>query len=61
MAKPARKDRIDPSWPQVPEGEHAVSELRAPIAGASSPFGDVEFPLAEDALPYKHPVTVINR
>ncbi|ASO22854.1 hypothetical protein FHR81_005081 [Actinoalloteichus hoggarensis] len=61
MAKAARQDRIDPSWPQVPEGEHAVSELRAATAGAPSPFGETEFPLAEGAVHYEHPVTVINR
>ena len=33
-----------------------VSELAAPAAGASSPFGDdVEFPLPVETLGYDHP------
>jgi hypothetical protein len=50
---------VDPTWPQLGEGEHPVSELASPVAGGLSPFGDVEFPLA--SVPYVHPVTVINR
>jgi hypothetical protein len=51
--------RIDPTWPELPNGEHPVSELASPLQGASSPFGDVEFPVEE--VPYVHPVTEINR
>lgn len=52
---------VDPSWPKLPEGEHAVSELASTVAGGLSPFGDVEFPLPAEDLPYIHPTTVINR
>lgn len=42
-----------------PEDEHGgefdVSELVSPVAGSSSPFGDVEFPLPLDATGYVHP------
>ncbi len=51
--------RIDPTWPKLPEGEHPLSELLAQHQGSFSPFGEVEFPLAE--VPYEHPVTEINR
>ena len=59
VAKAAPNGRIDPSWPQLPEGEHPVTELASPVQGSLSPFGDVEFPL--DEVPYVHPVTEINR
>ena len=59
VAKPAPKGRIDPSWPELPEGEHPVTELASPVQGSLSPFGDVEFPL--DSVPYVHPVTEINK
>jgi hypothetical protein len=52
---------VDPGWPQVAEDEHAVSELVSDRQGALSPFGEVEFPLPGDKIPYIHPVTVINR
>jgi hypothetical protein len=55
----ARSENIDPSWPDLPDGGHAVSELVADAQGSMSPFGDVEFPL--DSVPYEHPVTEINR
>ncbi|MCP2332566.1 MULTISPECIES: hypothetical protein [Actinoalloteichus] len=61
MAKPVPSDRMEPTWPDVHEGKYAVSELAAPVAGALSPFGEVEFPLPQDKLPYRHPVTRINR
>lgn len=54
-----KKDRIDPAWPHVPDGSHPVSELTADRQGALSPYGDVSFPLS--AVPYKHPVTEINK
>ncbi|MCP2169308.1 hypothetical protein [Goodfellowiella coeruleoviolacea] len=60
MAKATHHDRIDPHWPEVKDGEHPVSELTSDTQGALSPFGDVTFPLASDALPYRHPVTEIN-
>ena len=59
VAKRDRPERIDPTWPALPEGEHPLSELAAPVQGSFSPFGDVEFPL--DEVPYEHPHTVINR
>ncbi len=57
--KPSVQSRIDPTWPDLPDGEHPVSELASPVQGSLSPFGDIEFPLAE--VPYVHPVTEINR
>lgn len=59
MAKSDRPGRIDPNWPDVPDGEHPVTELAAPVQGSMSPFGDIDFPLSE--VPYVHPVTEINR
>lgn len=42
-----------------PEDEHGdefdVSELVSPVAGSSSPFGDIEFPLPLHATGYVHP------
>ncbi|GAA3460052.1 MULTISPECIES: hypothetical protein [Saccharothrix] len=61
MAK-LRPERIDPNWPEAPEGDkHAVSELAADVQGALSPFGKVTFPLPVEELGYHHPVTEINR
>jgi hypothetical protein len=54
-----RSRRIDPTWPDLPDGEHPVTELASPLQGSLSPFGDVEFPL--DEVPYVHPRTEINR
>jgi len=59
VAKAARPEHIDPSWPALPDGDHPVSELAAPTQGSLSPFGDLEFPL--ESVPYEHPVTEINR
>lgn len=60
MAKSVHPDRVDPTWPEeLPEGEHPVSEIMSTLQGASSPFGEIEFPVAE--VPYEHPHTVINR
>ena len=59
MAKPARPGRVDPTWPDLPDGEHPISEFAASMQGSYSPFGDLEFPL--DEVPYVHPHTVINR
>jgi hypothetical protein len=50
--------RTDPWWPEV---DHPVTELLAPTQGASSPFGETEFPLSAEDLGYEHPVTEINR
>ena len=59
MAKPTPEDRIDPGWPQLPEGEHPVTEFTCEIQGSLSPFGELEFPL--DEVPYVHPSTQVNR
>ncbi|MET9327845.1 hypothetical protein [Tsukamurella sp. NPDC003166] len=52
---------VDNGWPQANDGHaaHAVNELAAPVVGAMSPFGEVEFPQAH--IPYVHPSTRINR
>ncbi|MCD2194146.1 hypothetical protein LQ327_12250 [Actinomycetospora endophytica] len=50
--------RTDPWWPEV---DHPVTELLAPTQGASSPFGETQFPLSAEELGYEHPVTEINR
>ncbi|SDO39657.1 hypothetical protein SAMN04515671_0808 [Nakamurella panacisegetis] len=52
---------VDPRWPEIEEGGHAVSEFNADRQGALSPFGEVDFPLSGDQIPYIHPTTVINR
>lgn len=54
-----KKAGVDPTWPQVGDGEHPVTELAADRQGALSPFGDVSFPL--EAVPYVHPETEINK
>ncbi|MFP5072706.1 hypothetical protein ACLFMI_23950 [Pseudonocardia nantongensis] len=58
-AKHGDTDRIDPAWPDLPDGEHPLTELLGTVQGNMSPFGDVAFPL--DSVPYEHPVTEINR
>lgn len=57
------KLHANPSWPEVRrEGAHAVTEIVAPFAGASSPFGDdLRLPRPADDLPYVHPFTRVNR
>lgn len=60
----SKKHYVDNGWPKAAEGdgpEHAVSEFAADLAGALSPFGDVEFPLPADEVHYINPKTVINR
>lgn len=59
MANAAHQGRIDPAWPELPEGEHPVTEFTTGVQGPLSPFGEIEFPL--DSVPYEHPVTEINR
>lgn len=60
VAKKSKPEHIDPSWPEVDKGEHAVSEFCSDTAGAPSPFGpDVTLPLND--IPYVHPVTRINK
>ncbi|GGC73216.1 hypothetical protein IEU95_15315 [Hoyosella rhizosphaerae] len=52
---------VDPGWPVLAEGEHAVTELASDSAGALSPFGETTFPLPADKLHYIHPYTAVNR
>lgn len=60
MAKDDNKaDRVDPYWPSGED--HPVSELASDRQGSLSPFGDEVFPVPAETLPYRHPVTVINR
>ena len=61
MAGKTKKDRIDPTWPKVADGEHPVSELVSDRQGALSPFGDTSFPLADESVHYTHPVTKLNK
>lgn len=56
-----RTKGTDPTWPEPSDGEMVVSELVTDRQGSLSPFGDVAFPLPAGALPYQHPVTVINQ
>jgi hypothetical protein len=58
-AKKTREDRLDPAWPQLQDGETAVSEGATDRQGSLSPFGEVTFPL--ERVPYIHPKTEINR
>ncbi|MCH5643207.1 MULTISPECIES: hypothetical protein [unclassified Gordonia (in: high G+C Gram-positive bacteria)] len=58
--KSGKKRYVDNGWPFA-DGEHAVSEFATNISGALSPFGDVEFPLPQDELPFVQAKTVINR
>ncbi|MBF6134015.1 hypothetical protein IU501_13525 [Nocardia otitidiscaviarum] len=62
MVNKSKKPYVDNGWPEVPSGEHAVTELSSTRSGNLSPYGeDTEFPLPVDQLPYVHPHTVINR
>ena len=54
-----RSKGVDPTWPELPDGQHPVTELSTDVQGALSPFGELEFPLK--SVPYVHPTTVINR
>ncbi|HTM84789.1 MAG TPA: hypothetical protein VL179_07785 [Mycobacterium sp.] len=62
VADNKKKQYVDNGWPVLADGDdHAVSELATNRTGSLSPFGDLEFPLPADELPYTHPVTVVNR
>lgn len=52
---------VDPGWPTTDVNDHAVSELATDRTGALSPFGDLEFPLPADELPFIQSATVINK
>ena len=56
-----KKQYVDNGWPEVSADDHAVSELATDRTGALSPFGELEFPLPAESLPYMHPVTVVNK
>ncbi|MCR5980622.1 hypothetical protein GDN83_23335 [Gordonia jinghuaiqii] len=59
-----KKHYVDNGWPQDDDGaaaDHAVSELATHISGALSPFGETEFPLPVDDLPFVQAKTVVNR
>lgn len=58
----SKKPYVDRGWPQVGDGEPAVTELSSARAGGLSPFGEeTEFPVPTEELLYAHPHTVINR
>lgn len=62
MVKKSKKPYVDNGWPQVEDGDHAVTELSSTRSGGLSPYGDhTEFPVPADELPYVHPHTVVNR
>ncbi|GEE01102.1 hypothetical protein nbrc107696_15480 [Gordonia spumicola] len=52
---------MDAGWPEETGDDHAVTELLAHLSGALSPFGETQFPLPVDDLPYIHAKTVVNR
>ncbi|MBA8826711.1 hypothetical protein FHX42_004090 [Saccharopolyspora lacisalsi] len=59
--KKAEDDRVDPTWPEAPDGKSPVSELASDRQGSLSPFGDLTFPMPQDSVSYEHPVTEINK
>lgn len=53
---------VSPAWPKNKNREHAITEIYAPFAGASSPYGDdLVLPMPAEKLNYVHPYTRINR
>lgn len=53
---------VPPAWPKNENREHAITEIYAPFAGASSPYGDdLVLPMPAEKLNYVHPYTRINR
>ncbi|WP_136140749.1 hypothetical protein [Corynebacterium endometrii] len=63
MSNVEKKGHVSPSWPKnMEDRHHAVTELVAPFAGASSPWGDdTVLPMDPAKLNYVHPYTRINR
>ncbi|GGG79104.1 hypothetical protein [Corynebacterium pelargi] len=62
MANMEKKGYVDPGWPKhVPGDGHAVTEMVAKVAGAETPFGDIELPVPPEKVGYVHPYTRINR
>lgn len=53
---------VSPAWPDNEHREHTITEISAPFAGASSPYGDdLVLPMPAEKLNYVHPYTRINR
>ncbi|ART21735.1 MULTISPECIES: hypothetical protein [Corynebacterium] len=53
---------VSPAWPKNENREHAITEIYAPFAGASSPYGDdLVLPMPAEKLNYVHPYTRVNR
>ncbi|MBD0855949.1 hypothetical protein AZH46_13435 [Corynebacterium striatum] len=53
---------VSPAWPKNENREHAITEIYAPFAGASSPYGDdLVLPMPAEKFNYVHPYTRINR
>lgn len=53
---------VSPAWPKNENREHTITEIYAPFAGASSPFGDdLILPMPAEKLNYVHPYTRVNR
>ncbi|WKD58914.1 hypothetical protein [Corynebacterium caspium] len=63
MANVAKKNYVDPAWPQhIPGDGHAVTEVVSYLAGGSSPFGDdTVLPVPAEETGYVHPYTRINK
>ncbi|CAB0722757.1 hypothetical protein I4J32_11315 [Corynebacterium diphtheriae bv. mitis] len=62
MSNMEKKGYVDPGWPKhVPGGGHAVTEMVAKVAGANSPWGDIEFPVPAEQTGYVHPHTRVNK
>ncbi|MQY19312.1 hypothetical protein [Nocardia macrotermitis] len=62
MVNKSKKPYVDNGWPQLANGDHAVTELSSARSGGLSPFGeDTEFPVPAEEIAYVHPHTVINR
>ena len=62
--KPGKKHYVDNGWPKDDNGDaadHAVSELATHISGALSPFGETQFPLPVEDLPFVQSKTIVNR
>jgi hypothetical protein len=60
VAKGGKSNRVDPTWPGS-EKDHPVTELASDRQGSLSPFGEEDFPVPSESLPYRHPSTVVNR
>ena len=63
MSNVENKGHVSPAWPKnIEAGHHAITEIVAPFAGASSPWGDdTVLPIPAEKLNYVHPYTRINR